>query len=106
MTLGWLELVLGILATWRVTSLFVYEEGPWELFEKLRYKTGVYFLNPDTEQPETMLGKLLSCFWCTSIWVAALVGLILTQSWTIIVVVPSLSAGAILIDTLIEASNG
>ncbi len=105
MTLGWLSFLLAVLATWRVTSLFVFEEGPFEVFERIRYAAGVYFLDPDTQRPVGMFGKLLECFWCTSFWVAVPFGLTLTVSWQIIVIVPALSAGAILLEEMIGDSH-
>lgn len=49
-------IVLAILAAWRLTSLLTEENGPADIFERIRER-----LNP---------GGVLDCFWCTSIWVA------------------------------------
>ena len=49
-----LELILLSLAVWRITALFVYDDGPWGIFVRLR----------DT------IGGPLTCFWCASVWVS------------------------------------
>jgi len=60
------------LATWRLSSLLVREDGPFSLFGKLREWTGIeHDENGDVEMiPERFLPELLSCVWCCSIWVA------------------------------------
>jgi hypothetical protein len=55
-------LVLG-LAVWRLSSLFVEEEGPFLLFTRLRYKVGAHL-----DSPTGFWGHLLSCIWCFSIY--------------------------------------
>jgi|SRR5215813_1056708 len=56
----WLRLVLAILATWRVTHLLAYEDGPGDVLVKLRASLGT-----------SILGQLMDCFQCLSLWVAA-----------------------------------
>jgi hypothetical protein len=53
-------LVLGGLATWRLTHLLCLEDGPWDLVVRLRRAVGNGFW-----------GKLLDCFHCLSLWLAA-----------------------------------
>jgi hypothetical protein len=52
--------VLAALAIWRITHLFVNEDGPWDASLRLRRA-----LNG------TFAGNLFSCFYCLSIWIAA-----------------------------------
>ncbi len=52
-------LVLHTLAVWRVSHLVSEEMGPFDSMYKLRKAMGVGFF-----------GSLLSCFYCTSMWVA------------------------------------
>lgn len=99
---GLVKLVVGILATWRLTSLICYESGPFDVFEKIRWHVGVYF---EDEQGVslTFWGRLLSCLWCTSIWIATLVTMVLlTKHWHILIPF-ALSAGSIIIH---EGING
>ena len=56
----WYRLVLGSLVTWRLTHLLNAEDGPWQVLVKLRRAAG-----------DGMLGQLLDCFYCLSLWVAA-----------------------------------
>jgi len=57
---GWLSFTLAVLATWRVTHLLASEDGPADLIVRLRAALG-----------ESFAGKLLDCFYCLSLWVAA-----------------------------------
>ena len=52
--------VLCALAVWRITHLLAEEDGPWELIVRLRKRVGNGFL-----------GRLLDCFYCLSLWIAA-----------------------------------
>lgn len=53
------RLALASLATWRIACLLYWEDGPLEVFLKLRSKA----------RPGTFAGDLLDCFWCLSVWV-------------------------------------
>ena len=60
------------LATWRVASLLVHEEGPWKVFFRLRVWAGIVH-GPQGEIamiPDRFLAGVLSCVWCCSLWVA------------------------------------
>lgn len=67
----WFRLVLVVLATWRVTHLLVFEDGPGDVVATLRQRLGNGFF-----------GKLMDCFYCMSLWVAAPATFLLTRSWT------------------------
>jgi len=54
----------GALATWRVTHLLAEEDGPADAVVRLRARLG-----------DGGLGRLMDCFACTSVWVAAPVSL-------------------------------
>jgi len=84
-----LTVAVMVLATWRLSSLLVDEDGPFNLLRKVRKWAGAGEFSPrglDAERltpqeieevmlragrPESFLAGLLSCIWCTSIWVAA-----------------------------------
>ena len=51
--------LLAVLAVWRVTHLLSREDGPWNLFARLRRTLR-----------SAMLGRVAGCFYCLSIWVA------------------------------------
>ncbi len=63
-------LVLGALAVWRMTHLFVAEDGPWDALARLRRA-----LHPG------FWGKLVSCFYCLSLWLAAPVAVWVGENW-------------------------
>ena len=58
------------LATWRVTSLLVSEDGPWFMFVKLRVWMGVRY-DSETLQPiaDNVIASAFLCLWCLSFWV-------------------------------------
>jgi hypothetical protein len=64
----WFGFVLAVLATWRVTHLLAYEDGPGDALVKLRARLGTGFF-----------GQLLDCFQCLSLWVAAPLALMIAQ---------------------------
>lgn len=60
--------ILLALATWRIASLLVNEEGPFRVFEKLREKVGIH----KEEIRDGFLPGVLSCVWCCSMWVGGI----------------------------------
>ncbi len=52
--------ILGVLGVWRVTHLLNAEDGPWEVFVRLRKFAG-----------SSIWGEMLDCFYCLSLWVSA-----------------------------------
>ena len=82
-----IEIVVAILATWRLSALLYYDAGPFECFQKLREWASDY----------KFLGGLLECFWCVSIWIGfACTAAILCGCWWVLFPF-ALSAGAILL---------
>lgn len=59
------EFLILSLAVWRITALLVYDK----IAQPLRDLAKVEFLD-ETDTPITFWGRILSCFWCTSIVVA------------------------------------
>lgn len=62
-------LIIG-LASWRIASLLVTEEGPGLVFMRLRTMVGV--LEGPGEQSSGFLPLVFSCIWCMSIWTTLL----------------------------------
>src|SRR5215470_14510610 len=86
MSLTWL--IIGILCVWRVTYLLNVENGPWDVLVRLRqvFQTG-------------FSGRVLDCFSCLSVWVAAPFAAVLAvQWWESLLLWPALSAGAMLFE--------
>ena len=64
----WFLLVLAVLATWRLSHLVAREDGPFDVVLRLRARAG-----------EGMLGRLMDCPYCLSLWFAAPAALLLAR---------------------------
>jgi hypothetical protein len=56
----WLRFTLAVLATWRLATLLAHDDGPWDAVLRLRSALG-----------DGAFGRVLDCFRCVSLWVAA-----------------------------------
>lgn len=65
----WFRLTLSVLATWRVAHLIAHEDGPFDVIVRLRQRAG-----------DGVLGKLMDCPYCLSLWIAAPLALLLAGS--------------------------
>jgi hypothetical protein len=63
-------LVIGVLGVWRVTHLFWGEDGPFDVFVRIRRLFG-----------NSVFGQMLDCFYCLSLWVAMPFAWILAPTW-------------------------
>lgn len=64
----WTRFVLAVLATWRVTHLLASEDGPADLIVRFHALLG-----------QSIVGKLMDCFNCLSLWIAALAALFVSR---------------------------
>jgi hypothetical protein len=97
-------LVYG-LATWRVSSLFVREDGPFFVFRLIRELAGMtHDENGQVVQiPDRFFAQLLSCVWCTSFWAAlfwVILWIIIPEITFILAFLFALSTVAIMVDKL------
>lgn len=93
------------LAVWRISSLLVNENGPFDIFQRLRFSVGVRW-HGASSVPETELAKVFLCLWCMSFWVGLLIALLFfwLPAFTLFCLMPfALSAVAIVIDKLISS---
>lgn len=67
------RIVLAILACHRLTELFLYDDGPFGIFLKLRDLVGANASDDWDNLSE--LGKLFSCPYCLGVWAAAVCAL-------------------------------
>lgn len=95
-----IALVAGVLVVWRITAFLTYEV--WG--QPIRDLAKVYAVD-ESGMPITFWGRLLTCFWCTSLVVSVLVSPIcLAYEWNIhwipgvLLNIFALSGGAILIN--------
>jgi hypothetical protein len=87
-----LRFVLAVLATWRATHLLASEDGPGDLIFRFRALFG-----------QSVAGKLMDCFNCLSLWIAAPAALFVSKtpiewllSWL------ALSGGACLLERMVK----
>jgi hypothetical protein len=87
---SWIGFVLAVLATWRVTHLLANEDGPARIIVRVRVRLG-----------NGVIGQLMDCFHCLSLWIAAPAALLLSYHplrW--VVAWLALSGGACLLERL------
>lgn len=77
-----INLIINAMSVFRIANMFYEEDGPYKLFEKIREFAGLFVYQTNTnvirsvDEPDgtyNLLGNLLSCFWCTSIYIAGFV---------------------------------
>lgn len=90
--------ILCIAAVWRLTYMLQNETGPWHIIERVRN----LFIRPSGEA-RGMLGELLQCYFCLSIWVAAPFAIYLSGGiYQFFIYWFALSAGAIVLNLIVE----
>lgn len=81
---------------WRISHLLYAEDGPWDLFVRVRRRAG-----------ESFWGRLLDCFYCLSLWFAAPLAYLLGEEWKErLLLWPALSAGASLLERMTAGERG
>ncbi|HET6764353.1 MAG TPA: DUF1360 domain-containing protein [Longimicrobiaceae bacterium] len=86
----WLRLVLAVLACWRVSHLLAREDGPWDAVARVRAVLG-----------RGMLGRMMDCFYCLSVWAAAPLAFFVAPGWAERVVAwLAVSGGACLLERM------
>jgi Protein of unknown function (DUF1360) len=65
----WIRFVLAVLATWRITHLLASEDGPADIVARAR-----------SWLADSIVGGLIDCFGCLSIWVAIPLAFFVTTS--------------------------
>ena len=87
---AWLRLVLAVLACWRVSHLLAREDGPWNAVARVRAALG-----------GGVLGRMMDCFYCLSVWVAAPLAFFVAPGWIERVVAwLAVSGGACLLERI------
>jgi hypothetical protein len=77
-------------AVWRLTHLFVAEDGPWDFVFYLRKRLG-----------NSMPGKAMDCFYCLSFWMAIPFAMLVSANWLVrLICWISLSGAACLLEKL------
>lgn len=121
--MNWFDVLLMGLATWRISSIVANEDGPYEIFKRLRLWAGEYVQKdyvPTSDEgiwtvregernATTPWGKGLVCIFCVSVWIGSLfLVLFLLRSLIgpihLYIALPfALSALAVVINKIIES---
>lgn len=72
-TLTLWQFVLVVLAVYRVSRMLAIEDGPFDVFAKVRGK-----IDPNQQ---TWVGRGLVCVLCISFWLSGLAALIVSATW-------------------------
>ena len=95
LNVSFMTFLIAVLAVWRIAHLFSSEDGPGDIFVRLRRLAG-----------KTFFGQLLDCFYCLSLWFAAPIAwLIGGTSWERAFLWLALSGGAILLQRISERNQ-
>lgn len=87
--------MICLLAAWRITHLLQAEDGPFDLIYRLRKSLG-----------NSVLGKMMDCFNCLSLWIAMPFAYFLGETWPEkILLWLALSGGAILLERLTQKNS-
>jgi hypothetical protein len=105
-----MNLLILILATWRISSLLSNpeERGPWSVCDRLRHLAGVHIDDAGNAYGTNELARAMTCPWCISIWlgVAWTVLDIISPKWARRLALPfALSAGAITINEVLNGAS-
>ena len=79
--------LLAALVTWRLTHLFVAEDGPADVIVRLRRMLG-----------DSVAGRAMDCFYCLSVWIALPLTFVVTHKVEVLLVWPALSGAACLLE--------
>ena len=100
-----MDLLILILAAWRLTSLLSSETGPFAILDRLRYAAGVRYDNQGIPFGKNELAKGLVCPWCLSVWTGVAFGLawLLWPAVTVFVALPlAVSGGVVVVHSIVE----
>lgn len=99
------DVIVAALATWRISHMLLYENGPFRLLRRLRVMLGVTYYDDDGSDVSSSRYEITICIWCLSVWVGAAVGSLwlLAPVWAFWIVLPyALSAVAVMISQVVK----
>ncbi len=102
-----MDIVLMILATWRISSLIANEDGPRYIFAWFRGQLGIEEELNDKGiivrvVPDRFAPQMISCVWCISMWIGAVFFLLPPPLAQSIALPFAFSTGAIIIDNYLS----
>lgn len=101
--LSWMAFVMIVLASYRLTHLIVFDK----IAEPLR---DIFLKKTETETheikkvPKSLIGYLLTCYWCTGVWSAILLGLMYIWIPSVakyIIFILSIAGGQAILETFV-----
>lgn len=65
----YLDVIVGGVATWRLTRMLLMENGPYRVFRRLRELSGVVYVDDESLEVSSFKYEITMCMWCMSVWV-------------------------------------
>ena len=65
----YLDILVGGVATWRLTRMFLTENGPYRVFRRIRERFGVVYVDDESLEVSSFKYEITMCMWCMSVWV-------------------------------------
>ena len=98
-----MEYIIFSLATWRLSSLLANEDGPFDMFIKLRHSMGVSYDATSTPYGTNVVSRAMLCIWCSSLWIALAFSYFFAGfSWELPIYTLAISTGAIITERFIN----
>lgn len=72
------QVIIGILATFRLSHLLMIERMPFDIGGKLRDVVGIEYDDRSHAYSDNELGTMFLCVWCMSIWAGWVVAFLLS----------------------------
>lgn len=100
---SWIAFIMIVLASYRLTHLIVFDK----IAEPLR---DIFLKKTETEAheikkvPKSMVGYLLTCYWCTGVWSAILLGLmyiLIPSVAKYVIFILSIAGGQAILETFV-----
>ena len=102
-----IDVLLLVGATWRLSALLAYEDGPGRVFARVRERLGVAYDPHGLPYGTNWLAKGVVCPWCNSVWFGAFwaVAYWLLPGVVWLALPLALSAGAIIVQELVDGGT-
>ncbi len=86
-------LLVAALATWRITSFFIYEDGPLDIFSKFRSLS---------RRIGGEVQRAMECPWCFSVWAGLLCALLSRSEYWWLMLPFALSGAAMAVEMYVR----
>lgn len=106
--MGPLLFIVLCFANWRISHMIAAEEGPANIFGRIRNWTGVRYDKNGVPYGTNNLSRGILCVWCVSVWVGFLLAVLVINYVTVSTLADAvslpfaISTGAIIIEALVN----